>query len=422
MSEVDVVVVGAGAAGLAAGRMLERAGVSFRVLEAKNRIGGRAFTDTVTFDGLPFDHGCHWLHSASLNPLREAADRLGFRYRRQQHWGPRRLFVDGAPADDAAAFSLAEAFERVDANIATIAAERRDVALSAALAADDPWRPVIAHGLSLASSTDVEETSLLDTAFYRNTDEDFPVEQGLGTLVATIAAGLPVTLSTPVSAIDWSGRRALVRTAAGELSARVVILTVSTNVIAEGAIRLTPELPVAIGEALGYCRLGHAEKVGFLLTEPMPELETQSFLTCWQRSGPNQMPGSFYCNQFGQPIISLYLGGSCCRDLELAGSAAMIDFALFHLCDVFGADFRRRIRKSLTTHWASDADVRGAYSVVRPGHAAARLALQTMFSDRLILAGEATAGEFYSTAHGAHLSGERAARLAVDAVASSSVA
>ncbi len=103
MSEVDVVVVGAGAAGLAAGRTLERAGVSFRVLEAKDRIGGRAFTDTVTFDGLPFDHGCHWLHSASLNPLREAADRLGFRYRRQQHWGPRRLFVDGAPADDAAA-------------------------------------------------------------------------------------------------------------------------------------------------------------------------------------------------------------------------------------------------------------------------------------------------------------------------------
>ncbi len=112
--------------------------------------------------------------------------------------------------------SLAEAFERVDASIAAIAAERRDVALSAALAADDPWRPVIANGLSLASSADVEETSLLDTAFYRNTDEDYPVEQGLGTLVATIAAGLPVTLSTPVSAIDWSGRRALVRTAAGE--------------------------------------------------------------------------------------------------------------------------------------------------------------------------------------------------------------
>lgn len=421
MSEVDVVVIGAGAAGLAAGRTLERAGISFRVLEAKDRIGGRAFTDSVTFDGLPFDHGCHWLHSASLNPLREAADRLGFGYRLQQHWGPRRLAIDGTMADPATIASLTDAFDQVDAAIAAIAAEQRDVALSAALSMDDPWRPVIANGLSLASSADVEETSLLDTAFYRNTDEDYPVEQGLGTLIATIAEGLPVTLSTPVAAIDWSGRRPLVRTTAGDLSARVVILTVSTNVIADGAIRLTPELPVAIGEALGHCRLGHAEKVGFLLAEPMPELEEQSFLTCWQRSDPDRI-GGFYCNQFGRPIVSLYLGGSCCRELERAGSTAMIDVALQHLCDVFGSDFRRRIRKSLTTHWASDANIRGAYSVVRPGHAAARLALQTMFSDRLILAGEATAGEFYSTAHGAHLSGERAARQAVDAVAAKSVA
>ncbi len=76
---VDVAIVGAGAAGLGAAKALQAAGKTFVVLEAMNRSGGRAWTDTETF-GVPVDWGCHWLHSASINPMRAFADELGVSY------------------------------------------------------------------------------------------------------------------------------------------------------------------------------------------------------------------------------------------------------------------------------------------------------------------------------------------------------
>ena len=125
MSDYDVIVIGAGAAGLAAGEALAQAGVSFAVLEAKARVGGRAWTDERIFPGIPFDRGCHWMHSASHNPFREIADRLGVDYRRM---GTRRssgLYLSGEKADAAttrAAWDAVEAaFAAADAAVAATA-------------------------------------------------------------------------------------------------------------------------------------------------------------------------------------------------------------------------------------------------------------------------------------------------------------
>jgi monoamine oxidase len=85
MSHYDVAVIGAGAAGLAAGLTLQISGRSFIVLEARDRIGGRAWTDTATL-GLPFDCGAHWLHAAAQNPFTRIADRLGFAYNSKLTW------------------------------------------------------------------------------------------------------------------------------------------------------------------------------------------------------------------------------------------------------------------------------------------------------------------------------------------------
>jgi len=79
MSDVDVVVVGAGAAGIGAAKTLQRLGKTFRVLEASHRIGGRAYTEEVR-PGMPFDLGCHWMHSASLNPSVDIAAQLAIAY------------------------------------------------------------------------------------------------------------------------------------------------------------------------------------------------------------------------------------------------------------------------------------------------------------------------------------------------------
>jgi monoamine oxidase len=80
MATYDLVIVGAGAAGLSAAKRARERGLDVVVFEAMDRIGGRAHTDTSVF-GIPWDRGCHWLHSASVNPMRELADAYGFRYR-----------------------------------------------------------------------------------------------------------------------------------------------------------------------------------------------------------------------------------------------------------------------------------------------------------------------------------------------------
>ena len=100
MTHYDVAVIGAGAAGLAAGLALQAAGKNFIVLEARDRIGGRAYTDTTTL-GLPFDCGAHWLHAASQNPFTTIADRLGFAYNDKISWADVVRMGNGGPLPDA---------------------------------------------------------------------------------------------------------------------------------------------------------------------------------------------------------------------------------------------------------------------------------------------------------------------------------
>src|SRR5262247_4465605 len=73
---VDAVVVGAGAAGIAAGRRLAAAGKRFVVLEAADEVGGRCITDSKIF-GVPYDRGAHWIYSSDINPLAKLSTRVG---------------------------------------------------------------------------------------------------------------------------------------------------------------------------------------------------------------------------------------------------------------------------------------------------------------------------------------------------------
>ncbi len=110
-SDFDVVVIGAGAAGLAAGKRLAPSGLSFVILEARERIGGRAQTRIV--NGLPLDLGCGWLHSADRNPWTGIAADLGFTIDRTAPVWTRQSLDIGFSRQDQAAFAAAsDAFLR----------------------------------------------------------------------------------------------------------------------------------------------------------------------------------------------------------------------------------------------------------------------------------------------------------------------
>ena len=143
-ADVDVVVIGAGAAGLAAARTLLDAGRTVTVLEARDRIGGRAHTDNETF-GVPYDRGCHWLHSAGQNPWVGYAKRNGF----DVYAAPDEeiVFADGRRASDEKNTALAAARRALYQAIGKAGRRGRDVSPSSVFDISDGWRMTAANGV-----------------------------------------------------------------------------------------------------------------------------------------------------------------------------------------------------------------------------------------------------------------------------------
>lgn len=414
MGEYDVIVIGAGAAGLAAGERLAASGLSFAVLEAKERVGGRAWTDRHVFGGIPFDRGCHWLHSASRNPFRAAADRLGMRYMVRSTRRSADLFLGTQKADEQTA---REAWNAVEAAFEAAAAAPGEPDRPAIAGCDTsgPWWRLARHWLTLLSALPPERISALDLAAYADTYENWPVSDGYGALVARTSAHVPVHLGVEVRSIDMRDTPIRIETNRGTLRAGHVILTVSTNVIASGAIRFLPDLPADVSEAAAGCPTGLAEKVAFLLDAPLAEFGENVYVDTLDPDRPDRPPVNFVANHLGWPLVVGQLCGETAEALEGEGEAAMTAFALEALKDMLGSGIAKRVRTATATHWGSDPHVLGAYSCATPGHAGARAVLRRPVGERLFIAGEAVSETAFSTAHGARETGLAAAAQAIAA-------
>lgn len=411
MSHYDIAVIGAGAAGLAAGLELQRAGKSFIVLEARDRIGGRAFTDTSL--GLPFDMGAHWLHSARQNPLTAIADKLGIAYRSDIDWGPdhsTRLGKDG-PLPEAEQSQAMDYIESVLDAAHEAGAAGRDTAFSDFMDPGNRWNTLTRQLIGQITSRDPEFCSTVDFARYDHEGGDFPVENGYGALVARNAAGLPVTLSTPVTGIDWAGPQVRLETAKGTVTAAAIILAIPVNVLIAGAIRFDPALPANLVAAFHDCPMGVSEKLAILLDRPIDGFGHVYGDVIFR--DPARRPFNLHLNPFGRPLLVSHFGGSHGAALEQLGDAEMTALAMEALVEAFGSAIRQRVVRTLRTHWASDPFIRGGYSHASPGKSASRLAFSEPVGDRIVLAGEHCSIPFYSTVHGAHLSGIAAAEKAI---------
>ena len=263
------------------------------------------------------------------------------------------------------------------------------------------------HWVTLFSAADAREASTVDWAAYRDTHENWPVREGFGTLVAKYGEGLPVSLSTPVSAIDWSGRPVRLATPSGTVEARAVILTVSTGTLAAEAIRFDPPLPAEKQSAIEDLPLGRANWVALAFDGNVFGAGHERFVGIW---APTQRTIGFTIRAGGANLALGFLGAHLSSELERAGPAAMADFAKQGVTTAFGADVARRVTATMSSAWESDPWIRGGYSAARPGCAHLRAALAAPVGDVLFFAGEATSPEFFSTVHGAYRSGERSVR------------
>ena len=411
MSHYDIAVIGAGAAGLAAGLALQGTGRKVIVLEARDRVGGRAFTDTRTL-GLPFDCGAHWLHAAAQNPFTRIAGRLGARYDANTSWEDWTLYAAGGAVPEPVIEEAGDYIDQVLGRIDEAGAAGLDVAFSDFIPPGNRWNPLLRQIVGQITSHDPRDCSTLDSWRYEDEGGDFPLEDGYGALVARHAAGLHVTLSTPVSHVDWSGPDVKITTERGTLRAGAIILAVPVNVLIAGLIRFSPALPVALTQAFHDCPMGVSEKLAILLDQPVEGTE-HLHGDVIDLSGATRQPFNLYVNPFGRPLLVSHMAGTYGREMERLSDAEIMAVALDALSEAFGASIAKRVVKTLRTHWASDPFTLGGYSHARPGRADSRRVFSEPVGERIVLAGEHCSIPFYSTVHGAHLSGIAAAERAL---------
>jgi monoamine oxidase len=408
-SSVDVAIIGAGAAGLGAARALENSGLSIIVLEARDRVGGRGHTIMAAPD-ITFDLGCGWLHSADENSFVKIAERLNFEIDRTRPPWREQSFDTGFPLKERLDFigALDAFYDRAE----EAAKSGRDSAASAHLEPGNRWNPMINAISTYVNGCELDSVSILDMDAYEDTGINWRVRRGYGALMAAYGASCPLALNTRVDLIDHSGKRVRIETSQGTLTAGKVIVTVPTNLIADEAIRFHPTLPAKIEAARGL-PLGLADKVMLALGDPESLPKDGNLRGATMRT---EM-GSFHLRPFGQPCIEGFFGGSFAQALENAGDGALAAEAIDEIVALLGSDFRRKLKPLAESRWAHDPFARGSYSHALPGHAGARAVLAAPVDGRLFFAGEATSPNFFSTAHGARDSGERAAGEVVTALA-----
>ncbi len=426
MTETDIVIIGAGLAGLGAAAAVRDAGRRAVVLEASNRVGGRAWTDyPAALGGVWFDMGAIWFHDAEHNPLVPIARTAGDTLLRSDEIRKERTFIGNRLANPAELAAFGNAWADYEAAADALIASRGDASLAEVTRQrpNDPWAATIeAWEGPVICAVDAGRFSALDWRRNALGGSNLVPDGGIGAFVQRrLTGGLAIRLNTPVTRVSrgGAGGRVTVETPAGSISAGACIVTVSTGVLASGMLAFDPVLPARVLNAVQSLPMGLAMKVALRATGP-DRLDLPlhcSVDRILERQGEPLMP--FQCWPFGRDYVQGWIGGSVALDLAKAGEAAAVDFALSYLRRAFGGRVDRLFAggASLVTHWDADPLVRGAYCYAVPGSAHARDTLAEPVSDgHLMFAGEACHVPFAGTVAGAWLSGQTAARTALAAI------
>lgn len=405
-NDVDVVVIGAGAAGYGAARELRKQGLTFMIIEARDRLGGRVFTDRSL--GEPFDAGAQFIHWSDRNPWREIASELGVQTTNEGRRTAFLSFRDGHQTSDDERQRRRAAYQAFSALTDTVDPHDEDKSFADLVAGKNADIRAAAQGLSLFALG--EDPQFTSSAEYAELwwGGDLMAPEGYGALVARALSTVPVSLSTPAKLVRWNGRGVSVETDRGTIRAATAIVTPSVGVLQAGAIRFEPALPRATLLALDGLRMGALTKIALRFDGDRLGLTNGTDLFDIGAETGAQMSAEAWL--FDRNLIVAVMGGAHARAIIKAGEAAAVDHALSRVATMIGVDARKHFKDGRLAGWAGDPFALGSYSLAKPGRFASREALAKPVGDRIWFAGEATAGGGAMTAGGATLSGERAAR------------
>lgn len=413
--DVDVIIIGAGAAGLSAAKQAAAKGLTYTLLEASHRSGGRAYTENLTPD-IPFDLGCHWMHSASINPFVGIADELGHPYVKSGTWR-NKIWWKGKWAVDREHDELLTYFDASAEAVIAAAKAGRDVSVAEVIDLESPYCSMYAYFHSLDTSGDLDQISVFDTYRYNDTDENWPLRNGYGTLIQDWSKDVTVTLNCKAETVHWGPKGMRVETPKGTVTGRRVIITVSTNILSAGQIEFDPPLPAWKLDAAHRLPLGVHNRIAIALKDnpfgdqPLDENENSSALV--SLDGDDDVPMSVKIRPFGLNYVAGVTGGRHGEWLSRAGQKTSVDHLTERLVAAYGSDIRKSLSdRTIVTAWETDPWVLGAYSGALAGFGDERSVLRKPIDDCLYFAGEATSDDSFATAHGAMMSG----RDAIDSI------
>lgn len=406
--DIDVAVIGAGAAGIAAARRIMAAGRKVVVIEAAPNIGGRCVTDATAFDA-PFDRGARWLYNAETSPVTKLARGVGM----EMFPAPRgqRIRIGRRNARAGEAEDFLATLVRANRAMGDAVRGKADMPAAAGLPKDlGVWAGTTDFLLGAAvAGKDLKDLSALDLVTMAQRDGPSACRQGLGALIAKLGDGLPIVLSTPVTRITWSGRDAQLETSAGTLTAKAVIMTASTNALLSNKIKFTPELPKRQQDAASKLTLGSYDHIALELPGNPLGLSRDDIVI---EQSTDRSTGFLLANLGGSSLCQVDVAGSFGAELSARGEANMVAFATEWLTKLFGADIKSLVKRTTATRWNDMPYVFGAMSAASPGGQPARKILMEPLGS-LFFAGEAAHETQWGTVGGAWESGERAADAAL---------
>ncbi len=408
-SETDVVIIGAGAAGLSAAKELARIGLTYTLVEGSHRIGGRAYSEEIA-PGVWFDLGCAWLVGGGTNPFTTIADDLGITVDKDHSHmflGENHRFQrNGVALNDDQRAACLRYYDKSYKAIAEAASQDQDVAISDVIDMDHAFAPPLLCSIASGWGMDIDQVSTAD--FASATGElGFQALHGYGNLVAAWGADVAVSLNARVDRIDWSGTGVMVETPKGTIRGRTVLSTVSTGILASGDIRFAPDLPDWKIESINNLPMGTENKMGVHFDTGVFGTDGRGHYSTWNDDG---ITAKVDASVMGLNTAAVFVGGRHGVWLEKQGQQACHDFAVDRVADIFGNHIRKHVNRTIVTAWNTEPWTRGSWACAQPGQAHQRDNLARTVDERLFFAGEATVYGGQGTCHGAYQSGIRAAQ------------
>lgn len=416
--DTRVLVIGAGAAGLAAARTLRNRGVAAIVVEARDRIGGRVWTSEAL--GTPVDLGASWIHGVTDNPLTALAQQCDMRTCVTDYGNAQIFGQDGAPTEPGDRRAAREAFlhavrsatkEAARAPSDRPVAEALDAALAGCPLSElqeslvDLWRMRLAIG----DGDDAQHVALASWSEYTPFEgPDHFVKATYAPIMARLAQDLDIRLAHRVTRIAHDATGVTVETDQAAFTAHRAIITLPLGVLKGRAVTFAPTLPPRKSDAIIRLGMGVMEKVAVRFPEVFWPAEPEFFARVPR--GWGAFPTYFnHYHHTGEPVLIALCGGEFARALADLSEQVIVPRVMTHLRSMFGAAIPEPDAVEIT-RWDSDPFARGAYTYIPVGGSGADLdALAAPVDERLFFAGEATHRQYFSTVHGAYLSGVRAA-------------